>query len=196
MEFFFTSKLKLAILFSRVMNGTGAALVRRSHTSVGRFTRRFCSFKQLSPLSPADIFRSLSEHVVGQEHVKMAISVGMYKHLVGMKHRQEAVRPSLSVFAPVVVNDALLDRQALDGFGLHEDQKAQALQQRQQQNNATHVTSEHGLPAAGSVSLHSGKVVRHQSIEKSNILLLGPTGMVPVIQPATTHPPPPVQHID
>ena len=146
--------------------------VNRINLSCTRSARCLSYCRQLSPLTPADIFNSLSEHVVGQEHVKLALSVGMYKHLVGMKHRQ-LLKKSSEKSTPAPVNDALLDRRALEGFGLHESQKEEA-RSNEKKEQKLESNDDNAIPSA--INLQSGKVVHHQAFGKTNILIMGSTG--------------------
>ena len=150
--------------------------------------------------------------MVGQQQVKLALSVGVYKHLVAMKHshnRQQSVsshtNPGMSP-----VNDALLDRRTLDGYGLHDSQKQHAIdaakaatikpavvrhppqvpphlsssasENQQGGNQCPENDNSEGPSRPVSIRLGSGKVVQYQGIAKTNILLLGSTGAVRSVQ--------------
>lgn len=152
--------------------------------------------------------------MVGQEQVKMALSVGVYKHLVAMKHNKHREHSPVAAS----VNDTLFDRKTLDGFGLHDSQKKEYMdksvnvakvqvgvdlgamereKQWQQQNKSPYTMPSHMQTSeqlrmkaeadaeAGSgssntrpvsIRLGSGKIVQHQGIGKTNILLMGSTG--------------------
>lgn len=147
----------------------------------------FTQNKQLSPLTPSDIFQALSEHVIGQHHVKMAISVGMYKHLVGMKFSPESSDIQQKK-AAAPANDALLDRRTLEGFGMHESQMKQTLKETEEKEKKLKLKreEEERVLAAQSpvnIKLSSGRVVSPRGIDKTNLLLMGSTGSNVVCTP-------------
>lgn len=142
----------------------------------------------LSPLTPADIFHRLSDHVVGQEKVKLALSVGAYKHLVGVKMGFGMTEKKVSLSATDPINDALFDRKTLEGFGLHKSQVNEALQEERDRNEgkcegsvSVSVSEEvetscGGVAFRSNINLASGKIVSPRSIDKTNLLIMGGTG--------------------
>lgn len=137
---------------------------------------------QLSPLSPADIFNALSEHVVGQHQVKLAISVGMYKHLVGIKFRARSGTQQQKKQESPPVNDPLVDRRAMEGFGLHDSEVRQATEEANRRQRGVSFDDNNAAVEVvpGHVRLPNGKVVHTQNIDKTNILIMGPTGEQPL----------------
>jgi ATP-dependent protease Clp ATPase subunit len=93
---------------------------------------RTCFLSSYSNISPREIFDGLSEDIVGQTDVKIAISVGLHNHMLrNMPTFQYAQRDS-----------TLLG----------------------------------GVEHSNSIKLRTGKMVEPVRLDKTNILLLGPTG--------------------
>lgn len=153
------------------------------------YYRRFSS---LRVLRPSEIYSGLSEHVIGQHAVKVALSVGLHNHLLRAASNLQPTPNSentvmdeqISSNTDVVIVPDIMSLAATPKMKLQEALfLAQKADQLRKSNGSI-------LPPTGFESINldaippakvhrivkSGKLVEQVPIDKSNVLLLGPTG--------------------
>ncbi|KAI5701000.1 hypothetical protein M8J75_005115 [Diaphorina citri] len=126
------------------------------------------SFVKKPPPVPKKIYEYLNKHVVGQEHAKKVLSVAVYNHYKRI-YNNISSSPSQSQASAKTQDISLMEQDILHinqmGVG---GQNMGAYQPASTPTDTTHSSS------SGSDILDSD---RHElKLEKSNILLLGPTG--------------------
>lgn len=133
------------------------------------------------PPPPKKIYEYLSKHVVGQEHAKKVLSVAVYNHYKRIHNNipQASVNKLDSAVMEAPTQHAFSHRDLLNniagiGHGNALGVTFQQLQQQQQQQQQQQFENDGRRSNAGSDVLD---VQTHElRLEKSNILLLGPTG--------------------
>ena len=151
---------------------------------------------QTKHLSPKQFYRGLNEHVIGQHAVKVALSVGVHNHLIRarmMKPKSKANNPNVedatqlvSDFrttvgsSPQPITKSLASFPSREGLikpeGLDEEVKI-GDQVSPPVDDAPRKPTD-SIKLDQYITLRSGKKVESVSLEKTNILLLGPTGKI------------------
>ncbi|KAJ1531699.1 hypothetical protein ONE63_000366 [Megalurothrips usitatus] len=125
------------------------------------------------PPPPKKIFAYLDKHVVGQEHAKKVLSVAVYNHYKRIYNNIPAgsQRPDAAVMEQAPHQNALNHRDLLHVTGMGSSSFGMGFQQSQESEPKK---SQPGGINSGSDILDSNS--HDLRLEKSNILLLGPTG--------------------
>lgn len=141
------------------------------------------AFNRKPPPPPKKIYEYLDNHVVGQERAKKVLSVAVYNHYKRIYHNIPQIKPEPLQVDTATIPQGLTNRDLLHiagisqghalgvtGFQNPEQQQQQQQQMDQQAPNKRPVsTNSHGSDILDATT-------HNLRLEKSNILLLGPTG--------------------
>ena len=152
-------------------------------------------------ISPKKIFNGLEQHVIGQRNVKISLAVGVHNHLIRsvlnpyqQKHQQK-VNPTWKEFLAILRTNQTNGEENQQAYGIEEISKSNfpegtkfdSVTNRLVPTDASdyEVVPIAMAPAGEMVQLDvevlptttaSGKTVNPVQIDKTNIMLLGPTG--------------------
>lgn len=123
--------------------------------------------------TPREIRRGLNEYVIGQNNVKIALSVGVYNHYKRIfvseaqaaAEARNAVADSPDEYFPLAGNDSSLSELNLSQFGT-----------KPPEASASGEKFSFGDDSNSIADASFGTDVEECEIDKSNIMLLGPTG--------------------
>jgi ATP-dependent Clp protease ATP-binding subunit ClpX len=107
--------------------------------------------------TPHEIFKCLDEYVIGQNNVKIALSVGVYNHYIRIQ-AMEAKKIAKELQKVTAEAEGVIDMRGLNlgHFGM---------------SSPENVSDAHSITGNG-----FGKTVEDCELDKSNILIIGPTG--------------------
>lgn len=120
-----------------------------------------------TPPAPKKIMEYLDKHVIGQDHAKKVLSVAVYNHYKRIRHNAAASNAGTSSNAGTAVESSK---------GAGADDSSQTSNQSQlPQKSKQPAAAATNQPVVGSVQFNLDKP-HVLTLEKSNILMLGPTG--------------------
>ena len=157
-------------------------------------------------LTPKEFYRGLNEHVIGQHAVKVALSVGVHNHLIRANMLRAKSKSSIShniqdadgglaqvlaltptLHGQVVASQSpILTPKTSTSFPSREGLKKidsqgdeSSFNPESSRDDVVEADGANNRPSSDNsvITLRSGKQVETVTIEKTNILLLGPTGM-------------------
>lgn len=152
-------------------------MTRRYFKIFSTLNRQFSLDRPLNIISPKQIYDSLNEHVVGQDEVKKTISVGVHNHLL-RSALYEMTFPSNQSDNTFAVNKKLSkyieDQERIDRIKSLHIEPETVLQNMANMENPIDITPK-SIPTNG-IRLKNGKFIEEVPLDKTNILLMGPTG--------------------
>jgi len=161
-------------LFVLLMNEDGKKILKDHHLNQEKFNNQ--NTQRKAPPAPKKIFEYLNQHVIGQDHAKKVLSVAVYNHYKRIYNNA----PTNKGFS----NETMIENHNHELFHLTGLSPGSALgvtnlnnlNDSSQQSNQQHTNNDmnKGFSKAGSDLLENKS--HELKLEKSNILLLGPTG--------------------
>lgn len=140
-------------------------------------------------LTPKEFYRGLNEHIIGQHPVKVSLSVGVHNHLIRarmIKAKEKSLssnvqEASTTISAADIAIQLLptLHGQVIANQSASVGQRtSSSLPSREDVPDSSNENNFSGRSTIKppTITLPSGKQVESVTIEKTNILLLGPTG--------------------
>ncbi|XP_071536388.1 ATP-dependent clpX-like chaperone, mitochondrial isoform X2 [Panulirus ornatus] len=146
------------------------------------------SFSRRPPPPPKKIYEYLDKHVVGQERAKKVLSVAVYNHYKRIYHNIPQTKADPLHLDTATVPQGLTNRDLLHIAGISQShalgvsgfQSTEQQQQQQQDPQQQQMDQQQQTKRPLSSNSHGSDILdattHNMRLEKSNILLLGPTG--------------------
>lgn len=120
--------------------------------------------------TPREIMKGLNEYVIGQKNVKVALSVGVYNHYKRILVAESTARDNANLSSLSTEGVSLADM----NLGQYGSAKEPGMRSSTVTTTNTDITTTHEQNNIADTTF--GRDVEECDIDKSNILLLGPTG--------------------
>lgn len=128
--------------------------------------------------TPSEIMRGLNEYVIGQRNVKVALSVGVYNHYkrIAVYEAQAAAQQRTDEEAYGMANETLSDLD-LGQVGTSITTDTTIVSGASNESESVESSDSMGMDFQNDINnIDTGRDIEDVEIDKSNIMLLGPTG--------------------
>lgn len=163
-------------LFVLLMNEDGKKILKDHHLNQDKFSNS----QRKAPPHPKKIFEYLNQHVIGQDYAKKVLSVAVYNHYKRIYNNQPVNKTSYSNDANIVDNHSheLFHLSGLspgNALGVTNFNNLNDSTQQSSHHSNNNLNTDLNKNSSKGSDLLENK--GHElKLEKSNILLLGPTG--------------------